>query len=260
MIRLPNGCAHVVAALDVGRVRLADRVPAHDVSRAPPPDHRRRVHHRVAGVGRPLEAVGRVVQEGPHRRLRVLGPVEVLVPLGRVGLDRVLELRHPFLADDGQDVVVLRSFELHQAEVRALPVDPVLRGGQAHHSGVVLAQDYDARLSAGRHVRVDLQIAAGVPHLEEPLVLLVDDPQRPRVVALPGHLGRDDGVVVGLHGGVQHLPQVGHALDEIVVEEELLGGSDVDQCHGKLRGSDFGPSGYHRRPARATGAGTTLLL
>ena len=216
MIRLPRGPPHVVGVLDVGGVRLSDRVPSHEVGRAPPADGRGRIDDRIALVRRPLEPVRRVVEVAHHRRRRVLGPVEMLVALRRVLLVGVLERRRHGVRR--QDVVLFRPLELHQSQRRPFPVDAVFGRREALH-GFVVAEDLDAPRPTGLPLRVDTQVRAGVPHLEQPLVIIVEDLAAREAVALPGSLGPEDRVVVDLHRGVHALLRVGHALDDVVVEE-----------------------------------------
>ena len=152
------------------------------------------VDDRIARAGGPGETVGRVVEVGLHRPGGVHGPLHGLVALRRVALVPVQEGWS--LDDAGRDDVVFPgTVVLHQPQHRALPVNAVLGGGQAGHGRIVLAADHDPRGSAGAQSGPHLQVAGRVPHLEDAVLVVEHHRGQPDVVALPGALGPDDGVV-----------------------------------------------------------------
>ena len=156
-----------------------------------------------AGALGPVDAVGRVVGPGADGHvLRValahghrLGktPLDPLEALRRVGLGIVLDDRPPAVEDD---VVPLAAVVLVQAEGGLVPVDPVLALGVAHGPP---APGGD--------------VGAGVPGLEEPVLLVVEHRGRgpgPAVGGVPLlHVTqwehRVEGVLLGLAHGLVHV-------------------------------------------------------
>ena len=126
----------------------------------------------------------------------------------------------------GHDVVLRGAVVLDHAEVRSLPADPVLGDGETR----VALPLFRLELSVD-HPRPGVH--GLVEHLENALFAVEEGasgegPSMPDDVALPGTLGPEDRVVVDLLGGVQDLLGVRQALYQVVVDEELLGRSDLD--------------------------------
>ena len=201
-------------------------------------------------MGRPVETVRRVVQVGQHRDGCVLHPAERLEALRRVGLPSVEEhvRLDPLVGIEGRhrnDVVPLAAPELDLVQNRPLPVDSVVRDSEAVDRRVLLSYHDDS--AVGPEPGVGLAL---VEHLEDALPVVEEDVPRADVVALPGHLGPQYRVVVDLPGRVHDPHSVARRLDQVVVDEELLPRSDVDEGH--TCASLSGGVGYHRRTGRMT--------
>ena len=64
-----------------------------------------------------------------------------------------------------------------------------------------------------------------------------------------GRSGLSTGVVIDLQRRVQPRLRVGHALDQVVVDEELFGRADVDKGHLSLLQQEVGDRSSVPRPA-----------
>ena len=226
----------MVAALHRHVVGLANRVPAEEPA-LPAPQLRRRVDDGVRRVGRPGDAVRRVVQVVLHPEAgRIAGSHHALVAPRGVRVVGVEE-RRPARRVEGllferQDVVEGGSVELHQAQLGLVPVEAVLRGGEADAPVPFVDDDAVGPAEHGHAVLDPHRNGRGaVPHLKQPRLFVEHGAEGPHVSALPRPVAPDDRIVVGLDGAVHALLGVGEALDDVVVEQELLPGADVDQCH-----------------------------
>ena len=104
-----------------------------------------------------------------------------------------------------ENVVLLGPLVFDQPEDRLLPVHTILGRGKAD-SGI-----------------------GAVPHAEELLLLLVDHRVNPHLAAFPGFVRPQNGIGIRLFRGIQDPRGVTEALQQIIVDEELLAGSDVDE-------------------------------
>ena len=216
------------------------------------------VDHRIVLVGRPLQAVGRVVEALPHPRLdsrlpgggsRALRP-HGLVALGGIGFVLVPKERDQHAAR--QEVVVAGALELHLAQVGFLPMDAVPGGGVAEEpilpAGILfVAVDLLHLAPDGfpvghapvptigpesiRAPLLGLERSGGpVPHPVHALIRVVDQPLEPDVVTLPGPVLLQKGICRMFHGRVEDLLGVAETLDDVVVDEELLVPADMKQA------------------------------
>ena len=185
---------------------------------------------RIAVVRGRAEAVGREVDADAVVAVLVPGPVAgSLVPPFRVLFPSVLEQAVPAATD--QDVVFPGPFEFHQIELRPLPLDSVQRSGQA---GVVELLLVVAR-SQKAFILLDRPRGAlgcdpprRVPHLEPGFLFVVDHRAYPEEVPLPPPLRPDDGISLVPLRPVQYPRDALGALNDAVIDEELLAVADLD--------------------------------
>ena len=131
-------------------------------------------------------------------------PLESLVPLGGVCFVQILEEVRLDLFG-GENGVLLGPLVFDQPENRLLPVHTILGRGKAGAS------------------------VGAVPHAEELLLLLINHRVDPYLAAFPGLVRPQNRIDIRLFRGIQDPRGVTEALQQIVVDEELLAGSDVDE-------------------------------
>ena len=186
------------------RIDLADGIPSHEDRRPPTASTRRSVNNRILRAGRPMETIRRIVEIKMHRRGQRAMPLESLVALGGVCFVQILEEVGLDLFGR-KNVVLLGPLVFNQPEDRFLPVHTILGRGQAG-TGI-----------------------GAVPHAEELLLLLVDHCVDPHFAAFPRFVRPQNGIGVRLFRRIQDPRGVTKALQQIVVDEQLLAGSDVEE-------------------------------
>ena len=227
-------------AVDVGRYHagLSMVVDVLAASRIPAKKHTVRSDRTLEGMGNadvhpPRDSVPGVafrqcplVLEVVHidHLVAALG-VGVLVVLDEIGATNLL---HPA---DGRwkNVVVLGAVEVGLAEGGFFPMNPVVGDGIARLIAAL-------RLLTATYVGALEGQGGAVPHLEVAVLLVVQHRAAEQVYSatstLPGPVGLDDGVFGGTNGTVELRHDVVEGIDDVVVEEKLLRGADVDwRCH-----------------------------
>ena len=164
---------------------------------------------RIQGLRRPADAVGRVGDEGgpPVSDLGVHVTVHHLVAASGIGVHRILEDGRRIGVDGSVGEVV----PVTGVDDRFFPDQPVPGGGVAQHA-------FD--LPAVR--RLLLLDEVGVPHLEDPLRLVVEDRAAVELLGLPGPVGNQQGIVGVFHGPLQDFAGAPEFLDDVIVDEQLF--------------------------------------
>ena len=262
-VALHVGRGRVLAGLGVDSVGPGERIP-HKAGRSG--EKRRRGgagDDRVLVMGRPADAVGRVV-EVPVGGAFHPSFFEVVDPVGLLGvvdLRFFLDLAHVIrvavavarqpletpgripvvrVAEDvfnrmrgRQEVIGARALEFDQAECGFLPGEAVRGRGQAKSRAVFDEDGFDAVIAFGGGIGDKAgRVAAGsVPHFEALFRLIVIHVVDGVVGALPGAIDRDDGVARDFLRRVERPAGVLQAFDQIVVDKKLPGRADIDQGH-----------------------------
>ena len=230
---LAIGTPPVVAGLHRHKVGLANRVPLVEHA-APAAQLLPCIDDGIALVRGPVEGVGRVeevILHPPSRRTSC--HTHGFVEFFRVLLVEILKRRfRGQVFPLGKNVVVRRPLELHQAERRPVPIDAVSRRRQTRRLARCIPQ-ITVKTAQDRLAILDQDVPGfrRVPHLEQLIVRVEDYLQRPQAVSLPRAFRSQDGVVIRLDRRVQALFEASQALDQVIVEEELLTGSYIYRRH-----------------------------
>ena len=168
---------------------------------------------RVQGLRRPADAVGRVGDEGGPTvwDLGVHFTVHHLVAAPGIRIDGILEDGRRIGVDGSVGEVV----PVTGVDDRFFPDQPVPGGGVAQN-----AFDLPA---LGRLLLLD---EVGVPHLEDPLRLVVEDRTAVELLGLPGPVGNHQGIVRVFHGPFQDFAGAPELLDDVIVDKQLLAADD----------------------------------